>query len=141
MGFPHSSSVKPQRIDFRRPKIPKRLAYSLQFSSPLACHPHGMAQASSHPAHRIGQITLPGRLCFVTPELSTIPKACASRYRLNPLSLISPDTVSRTLRSAGVGHRFNGLPLPLVGLVDGCPSPDPLLTNLTSFSRCSRNPL
>ena len=95
----------------------------LHLPFPSEWHRH---TASSHLAHRIGQITLPGRLCFVTPELSTIPKACASRYRPNPLSLISPDMVSHTLRSAGVGHRFNSLLLPPVGIHDGHPSPDPL---------------
>ncbi len=95
----------------------------LHLPFPSEWHRH---TASSHLAHRIGQITLPGRLCFVTPGLSTIPRAWASRYRPNPLSLISPDMVSHTLRSAGVGHRFNSLLLPPVGIHDGHPSPDPL---------------
>ena len=69
-----------------------------------------LAYPSDRYRHQITQrITLvgypPGRLCLVTPELSTTPMACATGCRLNPISLISPPSVSGWLRSAGVGHR------------------------------------
>ncbi len=111
-------------------------------SSPLACPPRRRIQASCHPAHLIGQFAPPGRLCLVTPELSTTPTACAARCRLNPLSLISPHAVSRMLRSAGVGHELNSFLLPSVG-IDDMPtalSPDPMLTNPSGFSQYFENP-
>jgi len=84
----------------------------------LLAHPADGYRHHDHQAHHIGRFTPPGRLCFVTPELSTTPMACATGCRLNPLSLISPPTVSHGHRSAGVGHRFYGLPQPLVGLAN-----------------------
>lgn len=114
----HSCIACKKQSHFQRPKIPKRFAYFQPSSSPLACQSCGLIQASNHPAHHIGRFAPPGCLCLVTPELSTTPRACAVRCRLNLLSLISPDTVSRTLRSAGVGHRFYNCSQPLVGIVE-----------------------
>jgi hypothetical protein len=84
----------------------------------LLASPKDWYRHHNHPAHHIGRFAPPGCLCFVTPELSTTPKACATGCRLNLLSLISPDTVSCTLRSAGVGHRFYNYLQPLVGHIE-----------------------
>ena len=115
-GSPRSPTARNEQSGFQRPKIPKRHAYSLQSSSPLAYPLSEWVQALI--TQRIASVRkpLPGCLCFVTPELSTTPTGCPMRCRLNPLSLINPPAVSRRLRSAGVGHRFDGLPPPLAGI-------------------------
>lgn len=87
-------------------------------------HHHVLTSFANWHRHQITQrITLVGlhrqdASVLLHRSYATTPMACATRCRMNPLSLIIPHAVSRMLSSAGVGHRFYNYSQPLVGIVE-----------------------
>ena len=141
MGSPHSPIVFKRQSGFRRPKIPKRLAYFLESSSPLAYPPYGWIQAIKSPNashrsafavgtplfHYTGAINDPHGLRHKVPAESTLAHqpSCgfphAQKCRCG----------SQVLRSPAA---------PWSVLARKHSSPDPMLTNHSSFSQITRIP-
>lgn len=138
-GSPRSPIVYKKQSGFRRPKIPKRLAYFLKSSSPLAYPPYGWIQAIKSPnaSHRsafavgtplfryTGAINDPHGLRHKVPAESTFAQQ-PSRSFPRAQKCRCGSQVERS--SAPPGRYCRGI----------LPSPDPMLTNHSGFSQLLR---